>query len=66
LRQGVFVQGIRPPTVPPGTSRLRLAPIATHTEQDMEEVLEALGKLQECLSRNAQPESQAPALLRDH
>jgi 8-amino-7-oxononanoate synthase len=66
LRQGVFVQGIRPPTVPPGTSRLRLAPMATHTEQDMEEVLEALGKLQECLSRNAQPESQAPALLRDH
>jgi 8-amino-7-oxononanoate synthase len=31
LSQGVFVHGIRPPTVPPETCRLRVTPIATHT-----------------------------------
>jgi 8-amino-7-oxononanoate synthase len=49
LKNGVFAQGIRPPTVPPGTARLRLAPMALHTEKDMEAALEALGKLQSAL-----------------
>ncbi len=31
LRRGVFAQAIRPPTVPDGTARLRLAAMATHT-----------------------------------
>jgi 8-amino-7-oxononanoate synthase len=35
LRRGVFVQGIRPPTVPQGTARLRVAPMATHTDEDI-------------------------------
>jgi 7-keto-8-aminopelargonate synthetase-like enzyme len=30
LEGGVFAQGIRPPTVPEGTSRLRLTTMATH------------------------------------
>ncbi len=30
-RRGVFAQAIRPPTVPAGTARLRLAAMATHT-----------------------------------
>ncbi|HZD42236.1 MAG TPA: 8-amino-7-oxononanoate synthase [Terriglobales bacterium] len=39
LEQGVFVQGIRPPTVPPGTSRLRLTVMATHTQRQLDEAL---------------------------
>jgi 8-amino-7-oxononanoate synthase/dethiobiotin synthase len=35
LRHGVFAQAIRPPTVPKGTSRLRLVAMATHTEDEL-------------------------------
>ena len=35
LTGGIFAQGIRPPTVPEGTSRLRLTVMATHREQDL-------------------------------
>jgi len=45
LKNGVFAQGIRPPTVPPGTARLRLAPMATHTAADIEQALAAFEKL---------------------
>jgi len=39
----VFCPAIRPPTVPPGTSRLRVSLTAEHTEEDVARLVEALG-----------------------
>ena len=41
LELGVFAPAIRPPTVPPNTARLRLCPIATHTQHEIKLVVEA-------------------------
>lgn len=41
FERGVFVTGIRPPSVPPGTSRLRVTVMATHTGGDLEQALDA-------------------------
>lgn len=35
LADGIFAQAIRPPTVPEGSSRLRLAVMATHTKSEL-------------------------------
>ncbi|MBA4358445.1 MAG: hypothetical protein C0405_12060 [Desulfovibrio sp.] len=43
--QGIRVSAVRPPTVPQGTSRLRLGLSATHTDQDLARLLEALRSL---------------------
>ena len=40
--EGVLAVAIRPPTVPKGSSRLRLALSAVHSEADVERVLEAV------------------------
>jgi len=45
LRQGIFVQAIRPPTVPMDTARLRLTVMATHTQDDLNQLLNALKTL---------------------
>ena len=41
FQHGVLAQGIRPPTVPEGTSRIRVTPMATHTREDLSRALEA-------------------------
>ncbi|MGA7704655.1 MAG: 8-amino-7-oxononanoate synthase, partial [Solirubrobacteraceae bacterium] len=42
LERGVFAQAIRPPTVADGTSRLRLAVMASHSAGELEHAAEAL------------------------
>ena len=42
LERGIYVAAIRPPTVPEGTSRLRLSVMATHEESQLERAAEAL------------------------
>jgi 8-amino-7-oxononanoate synthase len=45
IERGVFAQAIRPPTVPAGTSRLRLTAMASHTPAELRRAASVFGEL---------------------
>ena len=58
LEQGVFAQAIRPPTVPDGTSRLRLAVMASHTRSELRDAARILARA--ALRNGLRPTSTVP------
>lgn len=44
LERGIFAQAIRPPTVPRGTARLRVVPIATHNTAHLDALVAAFAE----------------------
>ncbi len=60
LERGLLVAAIRPPTVPKGTSRLRITLSAAHTDDDVEQLLDALGAMHSLRDQHAV--SVSPAL----
>ncbi|MCA9401376.1 MAG: 8-amino-7-oxononanoate synthase [Candidatus Omnitrophica bacterium] len=51
LADGIYITPIRPPTVPPGTSRLRITVSAEHTREDLDYLIEKMKEIgkQACL-----------------
>ena len=47
--EGVFVNPVLPPAVPPGMSLLRTSYMATHTQEDLDHILRAFRKVGEKL-----------------
>jgi 8-amino-7-oxononanoate synthase len=62
LKKGVFAQAIRPPTVPDGTSRLRLAVMASHTGAELKQAAKALASVVPSQPVVQRPEPARPAV----
>ena len=56
LEHGIFVPAIRPPSVPPGTARLRVTVTAAHTEEHLAAAVEAFASVR----RGAGPRQPRP------
>jgi 8-amino-7-oxononanoate synthase len=65
LERGVFAQAIRPPTVPEGTSRLRLAVMATHSSDELRDAARVIGRSARELGLVEPPPGRATAGERD-
>jgi 8-amino-7-oxononanoate synthase len=50
LEAGVFARGIRPPTVPAGTGRLRVTVTAAHTDAQIDKALRAFSAVAEAMA----------------
>jgi glycine C-acetyltransferase/8-amino-7-oxononanoate synthase len=73
LERGVFAQAIRPPTVPDGTSRLRLTVMATHREAELRHAAGVIGAAARDLDLTTEASEWSweepvprPAIARDH
>jgi glycine C-acetyltransferase/8-amino-7-oxononanoate synthase len=55
LEHGVFAQGIRPPTVPDGTSRLRFTAMASHDPGQLQRAARVLGAATRSLGLRSEP-----------
>jgi 8-amino-7-oxononanoate synthase len=60
LERGVFAQAIRPPTVAEGTSRLRLAVMASHTRDELRDAARTLGRA--AMAAGFQPGAAEPVI----
>ncbi len=64
LERGVFAQAIRPPTVPAGTSRLRLAVMASHTKSELRDAARVVAAaIPDAARRAAVARAEGPAVF---